>query len=52
MAATRISTESSTTLTRVSNPRFLDVVVGRLLELVVFSVEGARERLRGRVSAH
>jgi hypothetical protein len=29
-------------------PRILDVVVGRLLELVVESIEGARDRLRGK----
>lgn len=27
------------------HPRFLETVVGRLLELVVYSVEGIRERL-------
>jgi hypothetical protein len=52
-ANVRISSDSSTTLTRVADhSRFLDVALGRLLELVVISVEGARERLRGRVSVH
>lgn len=27
------------------HPRFLELVLGRMLELVVFSVEGVRERL-------
>jgi hypothetical protein len=32
------------------HPRFLELVLGRMLELVVVSVEGVRERLtRGRV---
>lgn len=34
------------------HPRFLEIVVGRLLELAVHSVEGARERVRGRISVH
>jgi hypothetical protein len=33
--------------------RILELVLGRMLELVVFSVEGARARIgRGRVSVH
>ncbi len=52
MIATTAS-QSTTTLTRAADhPRFLEVVVGRLLELVVHSVEGARERIRGRISVH
>jgi hypothetical protein len=27
------------------HPRFLEAVVGRLLELVVYSIEGIRERI-------
>lgn len=35
------------------NPRILVLVLGRMLELVVYSVEGVRERLsRGRVVVH
>jgi hypothetical protein len=33
------------------HPRFLEVFVGRLLELMVYSVEGVRERLL-RTSVH
>jgi hypothetical protein len=44
---------SSSSLTPMADtPRLLESVVGRLLELVVFSVEGARERLRARISVH
>jgi hypothetical protein len=33
--------------------RILELVLGRMLELVVFSVEGVRERIsRGRVVVH
>jgi hypothetical protein len=40
---------SPASLTRVADhPRFFHVIVARLLELVVHSVEGTRERLRGR----
>jgi hypothetical protein len=35
------------------HPRFLEVVVGRLLELVVYSVEGIRERISpSRMTVH
>jgi hypothetical protein len=35
------------------HPRILELVLGRMLELVVFSVEGVRERfVRGRVLVH
>jgi hypothetical protein len=35
---------------QADHPRVLEVVLGRVLELVVFSVEGVRERIaRGRV---
>jgi len=35
------------------HPRILELVLGRMLELVVFSVEGVRERFtRGRVAVH
>jgi hypothetical protein len=35
------------------HPRFLELVLGRMLELVVSSVEGMRERAtRGRVLVH
>jgi hypothetical protein len=35
------------------HPRILELVLGRMLELVVFSVEGVRERFtRGRVVVH
>jgi len=35
------------------HPRMLELVLGRMLELVVYSVEGVRERLvRGRVTVH
>ena len=45
-------TSSQTLIRAADHPRFLEVVVGRLLELVVYSVEGARDRLRARVSVH
>ena len=35
------------------HPRILELALGRILELVVFSVEGVRERFsRGRVVVH
>lgn len=35
------------------HPRFLELFVGRMLELVVYSVEGMRERLsRSRLVVH
>jgi hypothetical protein len=35
------------------HPRILELVLGRMLELVVYSVEGVRERLsRGRAAVH
>jgi hypothetical protein len=35
------------------HPRILELVLGRMLELVVYSVEGVRERLyRGRTVVH
>jgi hypothetical protein len=37
--------------TGADHPRFLEIVVGRLLELVVFSVEGIRERMH-RIAVH
>lgn len=44
---------SNVRLTRIADhPRFLETVVGRLLDLVVYSVEGVRERVRGRITVH
>jgi hypothetical protein len=43
---TALITQSS-----ADHPRFLESVVGRLLELVVYSVEGIRERFGRRTSA-
>jgi hypothetical protein len=35
------------------HPRILELVLGRMLELVVYSVEGVRERWgRGKVAVH
>jgi len=35
------------------HPRILELMLGRMLELVVFSVEGVRERIaRGRAVVH
>ena len=35
------------------HPRILELMLGRMLELVVYSVEGVRERLyRGRLVVH
>ena len=35
------------------HPRILELMLGRMLELVVFSVEGVRERFtRGRLVVH
>ena len=45
MIATRSSVQSS------QQPRFVQTFVGRLLELMVYSVEGIRERL-GRQTLH
>ena len=38
-------------ITHADHPRFLESVVGRLLELVVYSVEGIRERMH-RIAVH
>jgi hypothetical protein len=39
------------TMKDADQPRILTLVLGRVLELVVFSVEGVRERIsRGRLS--
>ena len=44
---------SITVMREAVPPRFLELVVGRMLELVVNSVEGVRERLsRSRLPAH
>jgi len=43
----------TTTMKEVVPPRVLALVLGRVLELVVHSVEGVRERLsRGRMIVH
>ncbi len=35
------------------HPRILELVLGRMLELVVYSVEGVRGRMsRGRITVH
>ena len=35
------------------HPRILELMLGRMLELVVYSVEGVRERYsRGRLAVH
>lgn len=34
----------------IDPPRLVEAVVGRLLELVVYSVESTRDRLRGRTA--
>ncbi len=52
MLATPVHSPPTTLARAADHPRFLEIAVGRLLELVVHSVEGARERLRGRVSVH
>lgn len=40
-------------MNQADHPRYLELVLGRMLELVVFSVEGVRERLsRGRSVVH
>jgi hypothetical protein len=42
-----------TTMKEADHPRILELMLGRMLELVVFSVEGVRERLsRGRAVIH
>jgi hypothetical protein len=41
MSVTRALTKND-----ADHPRFLESVVGRLLELVVYSVEGIRSRVR------
>jgi hypothetical protein len=46
-----MTTRSSLALSQPDHPRFLDAVVGRLLELMVYSVEGIRDRVR-RTSVH
>lgn len=43
----------TTTLARMADhPRFLEVAIGRLLELVVLSVEGFRGHLTRRITIH
>jgi len=47
------SSTSNLRLARIADhPRFLETVVGRLLDIVVYSVEGVRERVRGRITIH
>jgi hypothetical protein len=53
MRASKTTTAARTTLTRMADhPRFLEVTFGRLLELMVLTIEGVRERLSRRVSIH
>ena len=41
------------TMKEADHPRILELFLGRMLELVVFSVEGVRERLsKGRAIVH
>jgi len=41
------------TMKEADHPRILELMLGRMLELVVYSVEGVRERLsRGRAVVH
>jgi hypothetical protein len=41
------------TMKEADHPRILELALGRILELVVFSVEGVRDRFaRGRVVVH
>lgn len=43
--------QGSSGLDRITeHPRLRDAVVGRLLELLVLSVEAARERVRSRIA--
>ena len=52
-SSTTLAMGSSTTLARTADhPRFLELTLGRLLELMVFSIEGVRDRLRRRASFH
>jgi hypothetical protein len=44
-------TPASATPSMADHPRYLEVFVGRLLELMVYSVEGIRDRLH-RTSVH
>lgn len=52
MAVTTLPSTSSRSLTtRADQPRLFETLMGRVLELVVLSVEGIRERF-GRTTAH
>lgn len=44
-------TQSLVAQPNADHPRYLEAVVGRLLELVVYSVEGIRERFGRRPGA-
>lgn len=52
MLTTPVASSPSSLAHIPARPRLLEVVVGRLLELVVRSVEGTRERMRARHLAH
>jgi len=52
MLTTPVASSPSSLAHMPAHPRLVEVVVGRLLELVVQSVEGARERMRSRHLAH
>ena len=44
---------SPATMKEADHPRILELVLGRMLELVVYSVEGVRGRLtRGKLVVH
>jgi len=53
MIATPSASSPSTVLARTAadRPRGLEAIIGRFLELMVYSVEGVRERLH-RLSVH
>ena len=46
-----MTARASLVLSQPDHPRFLESVVGRLLELMVYSVEGIRDRVR-KISVH
>lgn len=52
IATSSASSATSQTLARhADQPRFIEAIVGRLLERMVYAVEGVRERLQ-RLSIH
>ena len=52
MIATPVTPPAASLTRAADHPRYLEVAVGRLLEMAVHSIEGVRDRLRGRTTVH